>query len=102
MAKDKPYDHTMSAQVCGCDAGAGHTCVDHQFQSPESSNILGALFNPALSECIITFKTKGGSEPARRYRGTIPSTVFDAFKASLSKGGFYVRNMKEVYTWTRL
>lgn len=91
-----PHDPGMSAQPCGCDAGAGHNCENHQFDSPESSNVVRAGYNPVAGECTVTFKS------GWKYRAAISPTLWEEFKNAPSKGGFYQQHLKDHFVWTRL
>lgn len=62
------------------------------FQSPESSNIAGASYDPATRELTVTF----GSGQTYAYSG-VPAETWAGFKASGSKGAYFHRQIKSVH-----
>lgn len=66
------------------------------FESPESSNILGAEYDPKSQWMQITFKSKSGE--GRRYNyADVPQDLWDMFKTAGSKGGFFTTEIRDRY-----
>lgn len=65
------------------------------FESPASSNIDGATYNPTTQELVVKFH--GGR--SYRYHG-VPRDLWDAFEDAESKGHFFAARIKgEGFAW---
>lgn len=61
---------------------------ENYFESPESSQVFGAHYQPETHTLYVVFKSKtGGDGPMYRYEG-YPQSMWEAFKHSVSKGEF--------------
>lgn len=63
------------------------------FDSPESSNVAGADYDPQTQTLRIRFKGHDGEEE-RSYTGTCDITLWQDFLQAPSKGSFFAGNIK--------
>lgn len=89
----------MPTQFCGCDTTSKprHYCESHSFASPESSNISAARFDVDTQTLTVTFQGR------RTYQyPQIPAHIWDAFLIADSKGEYFHKMIKDVFTGVRV
>ena len=66
------------------------------FDSPESSNIKGAVYSPSSKELIIHF-----TRSDYKYED-VPADIWKQFKGAESKGSFFNHEMKDKFVGVKL
>ncbi len=90
----QPKTPTRAAKIAG---GKRHRYTWESFESPDSTNILGAKYCAATYELLVVFKPKD-AQPPRVYSYTIPVRVWQGFRdEALSKGTYFQNVIKPSY-----